>query len=258
MEKGRNLRYQHASEMRSDLRRLQRDSGSGQESAPQRTLLDSTPVLASRRPGEQPPASSAPTAGTGSSRVITVARQHKLGVAAVVTEGLVLVAAAAFGVYSLLSRRGPTPFQSFVVTQITNTGTAQQAAISPDGKYVLNAQDDNGRQSLWLRNIPTGSDTQILPPAAAIYRSLIFSPDGNYVYFSKAGISTQSEWDLYRSPVLGGTPQLILRDLDTAITFSPDGHRIACVRANDPEVGKYRLLTANPDGSGWKMGLLLR
>ena len=110
-------------------------------------------------------------------------------------------------------------------------------------------QNDNGLQSLWLRNVPTGSDTQIVPPAAAVYRSLTFSPDGNYVYFRKAGIGTQSEWDLYRTPVLGGTPQLILRDLDTGITFSPDGHRIAYARANDPEVGKYRLLTANSDGS---------
>jgi Tol biopolymer transport system component len=97
--------------------------------------------------------------------------------------------------------------------------------------------------------VPTGSDTQIVPPAAAVYHTLTFSPDGNYVYFRKAGIGTLSEWDLYRTPVLGGTPQLILRDLDTGITFSPDGHRIAYARANDPDVGKYRLLTANSDGS---------
>jgi eukaryotic-like serine/threonine-protein kinase len=183
------------------------------------------------------------------SRVSAVAREHKFSLAAVVVVALVLLAAGGFGIYSLLSRSGPTPFQNFTITQITTTGKAQQAAISPDGKYVLNAQNDNGRQSLWLRNIPTGSDTQILPPAAAVYRSLAFSPDGNYVYFRKAGISTQSEWDLYRTPVLGGTPQLILRDLDTGIAFSPDGHRIAYARANDPELGKYRLLTANSDGS---------
>ena len=178
-----------------------------------------------------------------------VAREHKFGVGAIVVAGLVLLAAGGFGIYSLLSRSGPTPFQNFTITQVTNTGKAQQAAISPDGKYVLNVQNDNGRESLWLRNVPTGSDTQIVPPAAAVYRSLIFSPDGNYVYFRKAGISTQSEWDLYRTPVLGGTPQVIVRDLDTGITFSPDGHRIAYARANDPDVGKYRLLTANPDGS---------
>ena len=261
LEKDRDLRYQHASDIRSDLKRLQRDSGSGHRSAVQTQEVESSahkgatswqtlaggPVSATTQSSAPHPSSSHVTA-SGSS-VTAVLQEHKSGLVAIVVVVLVLLAVGGFGIYSLVSRSGPTPFQNFTITQITNTGKAQQAAISPDGKYVLNVQDDNGRQSLWLRNIPTGSDTQILPPAAAVYRSLTFSPDGNYVYFRKAGISTQSEWDLYRTPVLGGTPQLILRDLDTGIAFSPDGHRIAYARANDPEVGKYRLLTANSDGS---------
>ncbi len=256
LEKDRDMRYQHASEIRSDLKRLQRDSGSGHrsaaqtqessDSATQQVALSRT--VPSSGTGSVAAQTSAPQAASGSS-VSAVAREHKFGLAAAVVVGLILLAAGGFGVYSLLSRSGPTPFQNFTITQITNTGKAQQAAISPDGKYVLNVQNDNGLESLWLRNIPTGSDTQIVPPAAAVYRSLAFAIDGNYVYFRQAGISTQSEWDLYRTPVLGGTPQLITRDVDSEIAFSPDGHRIAYARANDPEVGKYRLLTANSDGS---------
>jgi hypothetical protein len=32
------------------------------------------------------------------------------------------------------------------------------AAMSPDGKYVPSVIDDNGAESLWLRNVATGTD----------------------------------------------------------------------------------------------------
>ena len=42
---------------------------------------------------------------------------------------------------------------------------------------------------------------------------------------------------------------MVARNIDSDITFSPDGQRIAYVRGNAPEVGKYSILTASPKGN---------
>jgi eukaryotic-like serine/threonine-protein kinase len=221
LEKDRNLRYQHASEIRTDLQRLKRDTESG--------------VATPSHPS------------TSTSAIAAIAQHHKTGLAVITLIVLVVLLAAGFGLYSLLTRSGPQPFKDFTVTQITNTGKVDQAAISPDGKYIMSVQTDNGMQSLWLRNILTGSDTQIISPGSPHYAVVTFSPDGNYVYSRQ--LDDNSIWDLYRLPVLGGASQLIAHDVDTNATFSPDGRKIAFLRANDPEVGKFRLLLANPDGT---------
>ena len=64
------------------------------------------------------------------------------------------------------------------------------AAISPGGRFLLTVHSDNGSESLWLRNIPTGSDMQVLPAPGQSFASLVFSPDGNSFYFREtAGLT---------------------------------------------------------------------
>ncbi len=237
LEKDRSLRYQHASDVRAELQRLKRDTDSG-TARPIATSFENarrsdSPAVA-RGSAASIPGSSA--RGSSSSVVVEAAKQHKGKLLAGVMIMLALVAAAGYRVYSLLSHKGAIPFQDFTITQVTNNGKSVAAAISPDGKYLLTVVEDKGKQSLWLRNIPTNSDTQVLAPASASYQDLIFSPDGNYIYFRKALISTGTGFNLFRAPVLGGAPQPIIRDVDTGISFSPDRKRIVFTRANNPEL----------------------
>jgi serine/threonine protein kinase/Tol biopolymer transport system component len=266
LEKDRELRYQGAAEIRTELKRLKRDTDSGRSSGKADTgaetsVRGSVAESAARENGTQVAnggsgvrAASAVVHGSSSSVVVEAAKRHKgifLGGLVVV---LLLIAAAGYGVYSLFGKRTVAiPFQNFNATQITNSGHALAAAISPDGKYIVSVINENGKQGLWLRNVPSGSNTQVLEPDVFGLISPVFSPDGSYIYYRKAVDTTNSNYQVYRMPVLGGTSQVVAKDVDAGPALSPDGKQMAYARANDPDPGKFRLLLANADGSNEKV-----
>ena len=253
LEKDRKLRYQNAADIRTDLQRLKRDTSSGVFSRLHVSASDAAQPVSVESRAAASHVAQAQSAHPSGSSVVTVAKQHKLGLAAGTAIALIVLAAAAYGVYSLLAHKSVPPFQNYTISQITNNGKSARAAISPDGKYILTELEDAGKTSLWLRHVPTNSDTQVIAPSDAIYTDLGFSLDGNYIYFIKAEAAVLSVRDLFRAPVLGGPPQAIVRDIDSNISFSSDGKRFAFIRQNDPDVGKYQFRTANADGSDEKM-----
>lgn len=240
LEKDRDLRYQSAAELRSDLKRLKRDTESGRVQ-----VHDSTPVDASAvTPG------AGAEHGSSSSALAEAARHHKASLGAIAAVVL-LLAAAGFGVYSLFFTARAEPFQNVKITRVSGTHNAGLGAMSPDGNYLAYVLNHEGSESLWLRHLSSESNVQIVQPQRVRFRALRFSPDGSHIYYSHtqpvSGPASQ-EYDLYRIPVLGGTPQLLIRDIDTNPSFSPDGKRLVFCRANDPEPGKYFVVVADVDG----------
>ncbi len=239
LEKDRDLRYQSAADLRGDLRRLKRDADSGKKPA----ASASAPAVS-----VQSSPAAEPVRPPSSSAVVAAASRHKVGTTLSVVLGIVVLLAAGYGIYSLLARHPMRPFRNFTVTKLTEDGNAAQVAISPDGKYILSLMSGpTGDFSLWLRNVPTNSNTQVQPPANVGYNGLRFSPDGNYLYFVRSDPGNSELKYLYRAPLLGGTPERLAEDVDSNITFSPDGHKVAFLRFDNPEPGKFRLIVRSLD-----------
>src|SRR5271154_2629186 len=249
LEKNLKVRYQTARDLGADLRRLKRDSDSGRSARVSAVGATPETMAADAATAETGKSAVQESGRTSSSVVVEAARQNKGKLIAAALVLLALVAGAAYGIYALLHREAAIPFQHFTATKLTNSGKVGATAISPDGNFVLNVVSDKGLESLWLFNVGTGSNTQILAPEGSGHFEPVFSPDGNYIYYRKQLNQTPGVLDLVRIPVLGGAPQVISKDVDGGPAISADGRRLAFIRFNEPEVGKQRLISANMDGS---------
>jgi eukaryotic-like serine/threonine-protein kinase len=225
LEKDRDVRYQSASEMRADLKRLKRDTESGKAAVSE----------------------AHPLARTGATQAFPVMpwyRRRMLGLVGIIV--LILVAIAVYRFFGRKTRM--VPFQSMTIERLTTSGTVRRAAISADGKYLAYVATEGGKQSLWVRQTSTRSDIQIIPPAEDHhFLGLTYSPDGNYVLYVQSATGFGSG-TLYQIPTLGGQSREIVDKVSSPVAFSPEGRQLAFIRDNPGS--ETSLMVINSDGTG--------
>jgi len=242
LEKDRDLRYQSAGEIRTDLKRLKRDTSSGRQSVVGTAAITAVEVAAQ------------PSAAPSSSAAILLsdAKRHRLAVGLFIGFFVLLLGGLGYSLYKLSTRKSELNLQNMKIVRLTQSGKAADVAVSPDGQYVVYVLQEGEKQSLNVRQVATGSDVQILPSDVVNFAGLTFSPDGNYIYFVRSDKSTLLYNYLFQMPVLGGTPRQLVRDIDAPISFSPDGRQFAFVRGV-PDKNEANLLVAQVGGSGERL-----
>ncbi|MEJ7711215.1 MAG: protein kinase [Pyrinomonadaceae bacterium] len=182
--------------------------------------------------------------------ISTVNPSRRSRLLTVVSIFLLGVSLSAFAFYKWNSPKVTTalaPFQTMKISRLTTTGRAVSAVISPDGKYVVYASEqEGGKQSLEGEVIATKSRVALVPASSVQYWGLTFSHDGNYVYYVAAETS-RPVGVLYQLAAYGGAPRKLIEKVDTPVTLSPDGSQMAFVSS---EAGEGQsIVVVNKDGT---------
>ncbi|MBV9215668.1 MAG: protein kinase [Acidobacteria bacterium] len=260
LQKSADDRYQTVKDLLIDVKSLKRDLELSEEL--ERSHIPHATGSSNVSTGQMSQAGTVMRSGTLSTQnsvpqhmssaeyIVSGIKGHKLLIAGLGAL-MLLLAVGSFGIYKYVgSANSPKNELSLLhakVTKLTTSGRVSRAEISPDGRYVVHMQEDgDNKRSLYVRQVATNSNIQIVPSQAIGYGTLKFSPDGDFVYYGVYG--TGDQLSLYQIPTLGDTPKKILDKFWYHISFSPDGKKFAFERQESEN--KESLLIANPDGTG--------
>ncbi len=259
LRKEKEERYQTAEALLVDLKGLKRELELGAQIGrdAQSSSSDQTAVITSGphpaiQTASQPLSSTGDVAAirTASSAeyIISEIKRHKRGTASAFAIIVLGIAAIPYMLHRPVGKnKSGAGFQNKIrLVRLTSSGNAYGAAISADGRHVAYLMDDAGGQSVWIKEVGTSSNVQIVTPTTVFYQALTFSIDGNYLYCVGQEKGAQ-ESALYQLDVPAGASRKLITGVDSSVTCSPDGMRLAFIR-NYPS-GESALIVANADGA---------
>lgn len=202
-------------------------------------------------PTSGPPAFATPQTLTSATPVPGGRQRLALRHALFAGVGVLLLSALGFAIYQFTVRRGErggttiAPIERIHFKRLTDSGDVIHPTISPSGELLAYVRVADQQAGVWVKHIATGSSFQALPPSHKNFRSLAFSPDGNYLFFR----DRDDPGAIHRTPVFGGTPKKVADNVWSDFSVSPDGKQLAFMR-RDIERDARLLVLSNVDGGG--------
>ncbi len=239
LEKDRELRYQHASDMRSDLKRLKRDSDSGR-------MLAVDPSNSTHGVGANVVASGSQVVHLSSGEVRQAASFYRWMMIGGVCLAAIVGAGGYYYRFGMHSERTAGPMKERQLTTNSSENAVLSGKISPDGKYLLYS-DGKG---VHLKLIETGELSNIALPEGQGGRPVQWVvagwfPDGtHFLMNAMVGGMPAGIWKL---SLIGGSRRKLREG--QAWSISPDGTQISC-RTGGVRVSKSAVLLRE---SGWEM-----
>ena len=180
-----------------------------------------------------------------SSRTLSSVEQSPSGTRRMWIAAALAAIGIAAGLYIYKRLLTPAPrnpdLQNMSMERITDRGKVGKISISPDGRYIAYSLREP-QQSLWVEQVASRSEVQIVPPAPESILGVTFSPDGNYVYFARGSA-------IYVVPTLGGTPRMVINDHPFGgVGVSPDGTKLAYANGGGSE-DRSQLIVVNTNGT---------
>jgi eukaryotic-like serine/threonine-protein kinase len=211
LEKDRNLRYQSAADLRTDLQRLKRDTESVK-----------VPVADLGQRPSQP-------------------RKGILIAAAGLMVLLAVVAALIF--YLRPAHQAKSDAGSW--EQLTfYTDSAVYPTLSPDGRMLAFIRGEDsffGPGDIYIKMLPNGEPVQLTKDPHVQKMSPQFSPDGTRIAFG-----TVSPFDTWEVGVLGGEPRLMLKNA-SSLSWIDGGKRLLF---SEIKTGLHMCVVATDEGRG--------